>query len=75
MIIELEVEKIILDKKVKNLKIKRDNLEEAMQDMTNVLYQIRVVVIKHSRGKKFVVIAVVMSWLIFVIVVVMVNNL
>ena len=75
MITELEAEKIILDKKVKNLKIKRDNPEEAMQDMTNVLYQIRAVVIKHSRGKKFVVIAVVMSWLIFVIVVVMVNNL
>ena len=30
------VAKLILDKKVK-LKIKRDNLEEAMQDMTNEL--------------------------------------
>ena len=31
VIVELELEKIILDKKVKKLKIKRDNLEEAMQ--------------------------------------------
>ena len=37
MIAELEAEKIILGKKVKKLKIKRDNLEEAMQDMTNEL--------------------------------------
>ena len=36
MIAELEAEKIILDKKVKMLKIKRDNMEEAMQDMTNM---------------------------------------
>ena len=34
MIVELEAKKIILDKKVKKLKIKRDDLEEAMQDMT-----------------------------------------
>ena len=38
MIAELEAEKTILDKKVKKLKINRDNLEEAMQDMTNELY-------------------------------------
>ena len=37
VIAELEAKKKILDKKVKKLKIKRDNLEEAMQDMTNEL--------------------------------------
>ena len=59
---------------MKKLKIKIDNLEEAMQDMTNELYQMRVVVIKHSRREKSIVVAVVMSWLIFSIVV-MVSNL
>ena len=56
------------------LKIKRDNLEEVMQDMINELCQMCVVVFKHSRREKYVVVAVVMSWLIFFIVV-MVNNL
>ena len=74
VIVDLEAEKIILDKKVKKLKIKRDNLEEAMQDMTNELCQMRVAVFKHSRGEKYAVVAVVMSWLIFSIVV-MVSNL
>ena len=37
VIAELEAKKKILDKKVKKLKIKRDNLEEAMQDMANEL--------------------------------------
>ena len=74
VIAELEAEKIILDKKVKKLKIKRDNLEEAMQDMTNELCHMRAVVINYLRREKYVVVAVVMSWLIFVIVV-MVRNL
>ena len=71
---ELEAKKIMLDKKVKKLKIKRDDLEEAMQDMTNELCQMHAVVIKHSRGEKHDVVVVVMSWLIFSIVV-MVSNL
>ena len=37
VITELEVENRILDNIEKKLKIKRDNLEEAMQDMTNEL--------------------------------------
>ena len=37
VIAKLEIEKIILDKKVKKFKIKRDNLEKVMQDMTNEL--------------------------------------
>ena len=74
VIAELEVEKRTLDKKVNKLKIKRDNLEETMQDMTNELFQMHVAVFKHSRGEKYVVVAIVMSWLIFSIVV-MVSNL
>ena len=73
VIAKLEPEKIILDKKVKKLKIKKDNLEEAMQDMTNELCQMHAAVINHSRGGKYVVVAVVMSWLIFVIVVMVIN--
>ena len=74
MIVELEAEKKIFDNKVKKLKIKRDNLGEAMQDMTNELCHMPVIVFKNSRGEKYNVIAVVMSWLIFAIVV-MVRNL
>ena len=59
---------------MKKLKIKRENLDEAMQDMTNDLCQMRATVIKHSRGEKYVVVVVVMSWLIFSIVI-MVSNL
>ena len=74
VITELEAKNIILDKKVKKLKIKRDNLEEVMQDMTNELCQMHAALIKHSRGEKYAVVAIVMSWLIFSIVV-MVRNL
>ena len=38
VITELEAEKKILDNKVKKLKIKIDNQEETMLDMTNKLY-------------------------------------
>ena len=49
MIAELEAENIILDKKVQKLKIKKDNSEEAMQDMTNELCHMCATVFKHSR--------------------------
>ena len=68
LIAELEAKKIIMDKKNEKIEIKRDNMEEAMQDITNELCQMCVVVFKQSRGEKYVVVAVVMSWLIFVIV-------
>ena len=69
MIAELESKKKILDNKVKKLKIKRDN-----QDMTNELCQMRAVVFKYSRGEKYDVVEVIISWIIFSIVV-MVRNL
>ena len=46
---------------MKKLKIKRDNLEEAMQDMTTELCQMHAAVFKHSRGEKYAIVVVVMS--------------
>ena len=46
---------------MKKLKIKRNNKEEAMQDMANELCQMHATLFKHSRGEKYVVVAVVMS--------------
>ena len=40
IIVEWEAEKKILGEKVKKLKMKRDILEEAMEDMKNELYQL-----------------------------------
>ena len=57
------------DEKLKKLKIKKDNLEETMQDMSNELCQLRDAVFKYARGEKYVAFAVVMSWLIFVIII------
>ena len=68
MIVELEAEKKIVDNKVKKLKIKINNQEETMQDMTNKLYQIRAPVFMYSRGEKYVVVAFITSRLIFSIV-------
>ena len=73
VIAKLEVEKKILDEKVKKLKMKRDNLEEAIQDMRNELCHLCATVLKYARGEKFVALAVVMSWLIFAIVVIIRN--
>ena len=61
VIVELEVEKKILDEKVKKLKIKRDNLEEALQEMINELCQLHATMFKYERGEKYVALAVVMS--------------
>ena len=60
-IIELEAKKKILDKKVKKLKIEKNNMEKAMQDMSNKLCQLYVAVFKYARGEKYGVLAVVMS--------------
>ena len=70
---ELEVENKILDEKVKKSKMKRDILEEPMQYMTNVLYQLCGSVCKYEIMKKYALVLFVMSWLIFVIVVMVMN--
>ena len=41
IIVELEEEKKIMGEKVKKLKMKRDVLEEAMEDMRNEVYHLR----------------------------------
>ena len=61
VIAKLEADKKIFDEKVKKLKIKRDNLEDTMQDMSNELCQLRAAVFKYARGEKYVALAVVMS--------------
>ena len=53
--------------------MKRDTLQEAMQDMRNESCQLRGAMCKYARGEKYALIAFVMSWLIFAIVV-MVRN-
>ena len=73
IIAKLEAKNKIFDEKVKKLKIKRDILEEAMQDMRNELYQLRGSVCKYARGEKYALVAVLMSWLIFVIVAIVRN--
>ena len=73
VIAHLEEEKKILEEKIKMLKLKRDILREAMEDMRNELCQLRGVMCKYKRGEKYALIAFVLSWLIFSIVV-MVRN-
>ena len=53
--------------------MKKHIMEEAMQDMRNELFRLRGAVCKYARGQKYALNAVVMSWLIFAIVV-MVKN-
>ena len=53
--------------------MKRDLLNEAMEDMRNELYQLCGLVCKYARGEKYPLVSVFMSWLIFVIAV-MVRN-
>ena len=60
-------------KRVKKLKMKRDILEEVMQDMRNELYQLRGSVCKYAKGEKYALVAVFMSWLILVIVIIVRN--
>ena len=53
IIAKFEAEKKILGEKVKKLKMKREVLEEAMEDMRNELYQLRGSVCKYARGEKY----------------------
>ena len=53
--------------------MKRDILEETMKDMRNELCQLRGSVCKYARGEKYPLLAIVISYLIFVIVI-MVRN-
>ena len=73
VIAQLEAKKKILEEKIKKLKMKRDMMQEAMQDMRNELCQLRGAMCKYARREKYALIAFVMSWLIFAIVV-MVRN-
>ena len=69
VIVQLEAEKKILEEKKKKLKMKRDILQEAMQDMRNESCRLCGAMCKYARGEKYALIAFVMSWLIFTIVV------
>ena len=62
---QIEAEKKILEEKIKKLKMKRDILQEAMQDMRNESFQLCGAMCKYGRGEKYALIAFVMSWLIF----------
>ena len=73
VIAHLEAEKKIFEEKIKTLKMKRDILQEAMEDMRNELCQLHGAMCKCERGEKYALIAFVLSWLIFAIVV-MVRN-
>ena len=53
--------------------IKRDILQEAMEDMRNELCQLRGAMCKYEKGEKYALIAFVLSWLIFAIVVMVIN--
>ena len=48
--------------------MKRDMLQEAMEDMRNELCQLCGAMCKYERGEKYALIAFVLSWLIFAIV-------
>ena len=54
IIVKLEAEKNILGEKVKKLKMKRDVMEKAMEDMRNKLYQLRGSMRKYARGEKLI---------------------
>ena len=60
-IAQLEAEKKILEEKIKKLKMKRDILQEAMEDMRNELYQLRGAMCKYERREKYGLIAFVLS--------------
>ena len=72
-IAQLEVEKNLLEEKIKKLIMKGNILQQAMQDKRNELCQLHGAMCKYERGEKYAQITFVMSWLIFSIVV-MVRN-
>ena len=61
---ETVIAQLEAEKKIKKLKMKRDILQEAMQDMRNELCQLRGAMCKYERWEKYALIAFVMSRLI-----------
>ena len=57
VIAHLEAEKKILEEKIKKLKMKRDILQVAMQDISNESRQLRGALCKYARGEKYALIA------------------
>ena len=61
VIAHLEAEKKILEEKIKKLKMKRDILQVAMQDISNESRQLCGALCKYARWEKYALIAFVMS--------------
>ena len=53
--------------------MKKDILEEAMQNIRNELFQLYGAVCKYAKGEKYALLAFVTSWLIFSIVIIVRN--
>ncbi|XP_010687375.1 uncharacterized protein LOC104901482 [Beta vulgaris subsp. vulgaris] len=64
---EMEYEKSLMAEKIKKLQLKKDNLEEDMQEMKFELSQLRIEVLKMSRNEKNLTLALFVSWLVFAI--------
>uniref|UniRef100_A0A803MAN1 Uncharacterized protein n=1 Tax=Chenopodium quinoa TaxID=63459 RepID=A0A803MAN1_CHEQI len=67
-ICELEYELQCRDDKIKILQLKKDNLEEDVQEMKNEVYAMWVEMMKCSRNKNNISMALVFSWIFFAVV-------
>ncbi|KAL2925594.1 DNA topoisomerase 3-alpha [Bienertia sinuspersici] len=65
---EMEAELKTKDEKIKKLQLKKENLEEDVQEMKFEVSCTRIELIKSARNEKNLMIALVLSWLFFVII-------
>uniref|UniRef100_A0A803M6I6 GRF-type domain-containing protein n=1 Tax=Chenopodium quinoa TaxID=63459 RepID=A0A803M6I6_CHEQI len=67
-ICELEYKQQCKDDKIKRLQLKKDNLEEDVQEMKNEVYAMHVEMMNCSRNEKNLSMALVFSWIFFAVV-------
>uniref|UniRef100_A0A803MGQ5 GRF-type domain-containing protein n=1 Tax=Chenopodium quinoa TaxID=63459 RepID=A0A803MGQ5_CHEQI len=70
---ELEYEQQCKEDKIKRLQLKKDNLEENVQEMKNEVYAMQEEMMNCSRNEKNLSMALVFSWIFFVVVLIYVK--
>uniref|UniRef100_A0A803LVE6 GRF-type domain-containing protein n=1 Tax=Chenopodium quinoa TaxID=63459 RepID=A0A803LVE6_CHEQI len=68
-ITELEMHKQMLEDKVKRVQLKKENLEEDVQELKGEVSQMRIELMKSARNERNFSLALVLSWVLFGIVI------
>ncbi|XP_021767562.1 uncharacterized protein LOC110731963 [Chenopodium quinoa] len=68
-IAELEIHKKMLEDKVKRVQLKKENLEEDLQELKGETSQLRIELMKSARNERNFSLALILSWVLFGIVI------